>query len=1404
VSETKRTLSGRPLLEWHRFWVPLGGPIHCGEDAGFLINPEDRYGKAANPNVARLTTLLPDAGLLVLCGEPGMGKSTELQVIRSKIEGESGRTIWLTFREISDFADFRRKTVESAAWQQWKCGSDRMTLVVDGVDEGLLRVPNFVNDLTALLRQENLDGLRLILACRTAEWPTEMGRLLIQLWPTRDPKPVYELCPLRRIDAEMAAKAAGCDADKFLEAVWQSRVTPLAARPVTLFFLLNEFRPDTGLPATHRELYERGTANLVREIDPVRLEVLRAIRRTETRVSDSERLGAAQRLAAMLLLSGRSAIQMTGEAFGSEHPHDLRIEDAVNSDGNRVTDAALEEAVESALFTSLGERRFGFVHQTFAECLAAQHLQHLPLQQLRQLLCKADARGEHVIPQLSELAAWVAGSHAAFREHLLRIQPEVLLRSDVTRMQGALKARLVDAVLAGAMEERIFDDQDFRRFLAGLDHPALAAQLQPIISNSAAHPIARRIAISIAGACRCGEIAQPLLTVVKDSSETNHVRDWAAGALEDIVPAEQLHLFEPLAKGEVLPDPDDTIKGSALRRLVPTHWSVREALPYLTPRKNPHFLGTYEMFLRYDLPRAIADDDLPEILRWLADKKNCIDSLNSFHRLASAAFAKALKLLHVPAITAAVADLFQVWITNHELHHLPKESEIRSVLAEDESLRHQFARLYLNHPATAPDHATRIFWSIPILYGSQSLSWLLDEVVTAPAAKRCSWARVIAVLAHNPDVTVNCWDKFLLRIKEIPELAKQFDWLRSWNLDEPLARKHKAEWLRHKRSVARMAKYTSIVPDPKIQIEASFKQFAQGNQHAWIPLWYQLILGENGAEEHILRVDVDACPNWQHLSEEQRALIPAMARGYLLSTARHQDHSNKLTVGALAASSAIWMVRDLIPVDEELRDAVIESWLGVTVGYSEMSPQRLELFQLAYDLAPDAARAELMVEAEKDAQQHRHPFAFRVAATCWNKDFSVSAINLIKSSTNPRLVVNGLTELAALDLDLVVEYVTQLMQSVQSRSSSYPIHLLGALIVGLSFAPDRVWSEATRILSNDDDLARAVLARFSYGLDLDRQGVMSTLPEHKLADLYLMLRHHYPPSSDPPHGKGGFVSGEDCARRIRGQIPAMLAARATEAACQELQRLAAAIPEEATWLRWSYRDAVTNMRRNHWRPPAPEAVRAMLERTSARLITSGDELLELIIESLDRLQRRLSRQALPRAEDLWRWDGSGNRRSNFKPKDEEAISDYVACWLAEDLGPTSGVVVNREVQPRRGARTDIIVDAISRGTQGEFDKITVVVEVKGCWHDAVQSALQTQLVDGYLKVHGWRCGIYLVGWFVCPQWRDAESKLISREPDGAAEELKQMAASFDEIKSQFRVATYLLDCRLPPARIPSS
>jgi hypothetical protein len=120
--------------------------------------------------------------------------------------------------------------------------------------------------------------------------------------------------------------------------------------------------------------------------------------------------------------------------------------------------------------------------------------------------------------------------------------------------------------------------------------------------------------------------------------------------------------------------------------------------------------------------------------------------------------------------------------------------------------------------------------------------------------------------------------------------------------------------------------------------------------------------------------------------------------------------------------------------------------------------------------------------------------------------------------------------------------------------------------------------------------------------------------------------------------------------------------------------------------------------------------------------------------------------------------------------DEEAFSNYVKRHLHDDL-EGRGIIVNREVVisrgegASRGERTDVQVDAVVRDSRVEEHKtVTIIVEAKGCWHRRLYKEMEVQLANRYLRNNGFKYGLYLVGWFNCPQWdlQDSRQKTAAR------------------------------------------
>jgi hypothetical protein len=79
----------------------------------------------------------------------------------------------------------------------------------------------------------------------------------------------------------------------------------------------------------------------------------------------------------------------------------------------------------------------------------------------------------------------------------------------------------------------------------------------------------------------------------------------------------------------------------------------------------------------------------------------------------------------------------------------------------------------------------------------------------------------------------------------------------------------------------------------------------------------------------------------------------------------------------------------------------------------------------------------------------------------------------------------------------------------------------------------------------------------------------------------------------------------------------------------------------------------------------------------------------------------------------------------------------------------------------------------------EHEAVTIIVEAKGCWYYQLYKAMETQLVGRYLRDNECRHGLYLVGWFNCPQWDDEDrrKKTAARRDSRKVRELLETRAT---------------------------
>jgi hypothetical protein len=612
-----------------------GDPPFDLDDDGFLSGPTTTMASAGG------TLLRPDealdAGALVLLGEPGAGKTTTFTSLTGAsldtTEPEPGEpgTLWVTGSELSDttafngiFGDHLAALPDAGHTTQ---PAGRLTIVLDQLDEStdLERLPY---RLRRALAGKDTRSLRVLVACRTADYPDRLTRVLEQALGRCV---VADLAPLTRDDVVALVSGTGTDASAFVDAVTGAGVGTLASVPLTLKILLAAFRHDVrSLDRGLRELFDLGVTRLADEHDRDRT------RDQFTVTSVEQRVVIASRIATRMVLSGQRTI-WTGE-HALAGPHDMTegklsggMEDSAGA--FEVTPAAVGEAFKTALFSRSGRHRVAFAHSSFAAFLTARYLATSirgPDDAARRrlsgvfLVAAPDEDTASIPVHLRETAAWLLAHAPGEYRWLASADPDGLIAHSPCITDPGTRAVMVDGLLRRAAEVELAE-RSWRRTRWRLAHPGLADQLRAVLDHAVSSPsqewqdfTTARLAIHLARDSAVTEVTDLLLRLAEVDGWPSALRQNAAKAAMTTDPTEAIPrlraLLATLATGsDDLDDDHDELVGTLLSLLWPDHLRLTEVLPHIRPVRDSAIYGMYRWQLR-QLPRGVDESDVPTLL----------------------------------------------------------------------------------------------------------------------------------------------------------------------------------------------------------------------------------------------------------------------------------------------------------------------------------------------------------------------------------------------------------------------------------------------------------------------------------------------------------------------------------------------------------------------------------------------------------------------------------------------------------------------------------------------------------------------------------------------------------------------------------------------------------------------
>lgn len=1390
-----RRLIADQVVPWRRYWASPSARLSAGHDGrGFLDDPEDEFGRALNPHVHLLPELL-NRHCLVLSGQPGIGKTTEVNELESKSAEwlqPDETLISLTGRLLQSSEELRRKTVEAAKWKSAICDGGRVCLLIDGVDEALRRVSVLVPALAELLKEQPLDRLKVILVCRAAEWHQADGHALASLWREDAASAVFELCPLRWKDVQLAARLSGLDPDLFFRQVARHRVQGLAARPITLRLLLDEMHAGGRLPGSHHELFSQAIRRLCEEVDDERARHLAGPRAEPRKIAR-----VAARLAALIMIGGRDAIARNPDEL---RPGELSIDDVATGyetvDGEKfaVTREIVAATLDTPLFSLRAAERYGFDHQTFAEHLAADYLAGCVPSQLRKLLCISFDGEERVAPQLAEVAARLATTNAQWCDHLILTEPQLLLRADASPLADEQRDRAIASVLSRAERQEAFDEAGTGFFYHTLWHPGLADQLRPYIEDPSHNAVVRRMAFDIAGDANVSEL-EPLLWGRIEKRDPAFAS--VCGALRDIAGVHSRDRLLAGLRGELPDDDRNSLKELAISKLVPAVLSVREVVPYLTPAPADR------MTFAYGLARHLVLEDVPAVLQAMESGRFVGHEFIGLDELAARAFEMAMDNLTVPHVGIALARYWRSCVRQY--HSLPYRMSRRdpNPLAglDDAARRRVLIRLVLALPDAEGHDLDR---GDLTLVRPEDASWMLEQLPVIEPENRTIWAEVCARYLWQ-GLPFSSDNLIRQRYEECPELRAVLPPARRFDIATTLRRLRRTHELRMDRVHARNARRWPRHSRAEL-MEAVWREL-DTNDLVWVAFCERAVRREETdpkPSDHLDYGDITKSPGWVTADETRRAGLRTAARRFLIKrddTGRRKksDWSN----WADAACFAIALLRDQINTDVDLRTAIQANWPRVLFDNPDHQHSAVQRAAVAiiYQLVPDIAVKRFAARLCTDNCRDGYMLDLERYVLCWDARL-VKAVRdfLFTPGVKPRAIRRTFAFLAEYDRPSAIALFDE---ALSRRGRFRPLDLEGRALLSVALfvlVPER-WKQGWAVL-NACNLAlarRVFLEAASEYLDRDFR-FHEPLSAFQLRSLCARVWKLFPPSEySERHDPHGHVGSRHMMPGLREGLTDELVTRATSEACASLRFLADQLPaDQRVWMRWRHHEAMKNAFQRAWTARTRTSDEILSIARDFRMVTidTVDELLEGVIASLERLQHRLQCAESAELHALW---NEPSRPAAATPKEESILSNIVHDWVKRDLGPNGGIVLNREVQATMLSKLDIKVEALP--LRGCAEPLTLVIEVKGDWHAEVSTALGDQLAKRYLLANHWTHGIYLIGWF-----GPKASRQRRRWPASTFADAQDIAAGWQRTQTPpgLLIRARVLDCNLPSLRPSSS
>ena len=686
----------------------------------------------------------------------------------------------------------------------------------------------------------------------------------------------------------------------------------------------------------------------------------------------------------------------------------------------------------------------------------------------------------------------------------------------------------------------------------------------------------------------------------------------------------------------------------------------------------------------------------------------------------------------------------------------------------------------------------------------EDAEWLIEQIREEEIEDiKFGYAFILEKLYDFNNSSIN--DKIIVLSSSEAVLEEVFsDYLKSVELDSQQAIEKKEQFKKRYEWMIPKNKQELKFEPPKVEFYITFiEKVESGDLDGWWELNYNLAIYYDGNNRTLNEYpyDLTSLPNWNILNDTIKSRVLKIANIFVIQFNPKpyswiKNGKNYRPIQAGVRGLFLLYKESQLEFDSLNKNTIIK-WIDSVLLYrlidvsNEEHKEFKSLVKAIFDKVPPEFLKSLNNILELEIEQTSYcSDVIKKIELCYNKELANFLIDWIDNPLLKRESYHQIVDYLAEHEN--TRFRTVLLKKLEDSNERFSLenrNKAGEVLLLQLTKP--YWNLIKPILENDLEIGKSLIIYISTRrLDIDAS-ILNRFSENELSEIFIYIVKHFPYEEDPNDDESGAYTPKHAVSQLKSDIVGVFLENGFVSA---LKNVKDAFPS-LSWLPRVMFRAKQKARLLRFNPLNPNELLSFANNRKYRRIESENDLLDLILESLERLNENLC-GVTPEVFFLWnKW--KVKKEYKFRPKWEDDLSDYVKIHLKKDLNGL-GVITNREVEIRRGIgqrsgeSTDITLDAIRRQQGKVLDTVTVIIEAKGCWNNELKTAMETQLVDRYY-------GIYLVGWFLCDKWdgRDYRKRNVSYKSMNRMQNSLKKQASTLSTKNQVNVKSFILNAALP-------